>query len=345
MTLAMITEAELLSPLSRGSEGAFGIPAAVKAAFERLPLDAGSPAPLPHGQRFAEGRQHPLSWGRKGAFSVPASVKAASERRQFNTGSPAPLLHIHGFAEGRDHAVPVIYSWLSKRRRDGTLGVPASTEASVDRACAVPSPPSPFMQVRGLAESGEHHVAALVGPLLSHRRPSAILWRVWAVVVNSVDGVLGRRARPHVLKERLKAVSPAVADDNAAPAVVREGLVARGVASLAHTTPCRVFGSVPPVDRVPMCGLPSPSQLALTTSARLRGPVLERLAMALSRASTVAPTEPFRASINRSAFHNDKATESLSGKINPWSTHDSPLEYGCSVSNWSVQRQALWGLL
>jgi hypothetical protein len=226
--------------------------------------------------------------------------------------------------------------------RDGALGVPAGLKPASDTPLAESSSTNPLIQVSGLSKSRESHGVAPVGTLLPPRRPAAVLWRIWSVVVDALNGVTCRWAWPHVLKERRKAVSPAVADGDAAPAVASERLVARGMAALAHMTPRCVLGRAPPVGRVPMSGLQCPSQLALETAARLRGPVLEILAIAIRRASAVASAEPFRASLDWNAFNNDKTTESLSGKINPWATHNSPLGYGCSISNWSVQRQSLW---
>lgn len=80
---------------------------------------------------------------------------------------------------------------------------------------------------------------SLIALLLRSRRPSAIVWRVWAIVVNAVYAV-PVRARPHVGYKVQKpdfGLKPSVTHDNAASAVVAIKLVARRVASALHAFP------------------------------------------------------------------------------------------------------------
>lgn len=61
-----------------------------------------------------------------------------------------------------------------------------------------------------------------VASLFTSSGPSTVLWRVRAIVVNPIDRMLGRRPRPHIGKERLEAVDPAITHRDAARAVLLE---------------------------------------------------------------------------------------------------------------------------
>ena len=82
--------------------------------------------------------------------------------------------------------------------------------------------------------------------LFRWRCPSAIVWRVVAVRINSVYGVLRRGLFPHISQERWKVIHPAVAHLDSTPTPPREAFVRRTVAARFHREPGFVFG----------CGLP-----------------------------------------------------------------------------------------
>lgn len=67
--------------------------------------------------------------------------------------------------------------------------------------------------------------------------PSAVIRRVRAIVVNSVYGVIDRRALSHVGVERLKGLSPSVTDSDSSAAVIRPTFTLGVVASSFHSAP------------------------------------------------------------------------------------------------------------
>ncbi len=83
----------------------------------------------------------------------------------------------------------------------------------------------------------DHHQAASVGPLLFRRRPAAIARLIIAVVIDSVNGMLGRWARPHVGRECLETHSPSLAHRNAASSVVLKICEPAIAASVDHVRP------------------------------------------------------------------------------------------------------------
>lgn len=70
--------------------------------------------------------------------------------------------------------------------------------------------------------------------------PSAVVRRVGAIVVDAVNGVIGRRFRSHIAVERAK-VQPFWRDRDSAPAVPFPCWVVRVQAPLAHSEPCLIF--------------------------------------------------------------------------------------------------------
>lgn len=84
-------------------------------------------------------------------------------------------------------------------------------------------------------------IVAPVPALLGLCRPPTIIGAVGAVVVNPVDAVLRRGARPHVGIERGEVVPP-LADRDAPPAIVGVCLEARITAASPHATPRAVLG-------------------------------------------------------------------------------------------------------
>lgn len=99
-------------------------------------------------------------------------------------------------------------------------------------------------------ESSERTTLVSPLPLASH--PSAVSVRVFLartrvrpVVVDSINGVIGRWSRPHVREEHSKVISPAVADSDPATTVVSPRLVPRIQAAVLHGRPDFVLGRVP----------------------------------------------------------------------------------------------------
>lgn len=95
---------------------------------------------------------------------------------------------------------------------------------------------SPFGQRHGAAVVFVVNVAATVCALVLWHAPHAVVWAVWAIVVNALNRVPGRWARAHVLDEVLEG-QPALAHNNAARAVVGEVLGSRVRAAIDHAGP------------------------------------------------------------------------------------------------------------
>lgn len=132
-----------------------------------------------------------------------------------------------------------------QRCRERALNSPAFSEAVVQDLPGLKAVDlRPLKQRPRLAIERERADVSPVPVLFEARGPHAILRTVWAVIVFALNGVVTRRSRSHVGVEGLKRGAPAIADDDSAGTVVREGLVGRAVATAFDLQPRGVFARV-----------------------------------------------------------------------------------------------------
>lgn len=135
----------------------------------------------------------------------------------------------------------IVIRWSSTMdvdRRDGELWAPAGApQASADRRDSNTGLAAPIAEYLMTAVDFEPNCVTTVAPLLRGRGPTAVFWRVGAVVVASVERVLGRRLRAHIGDESCEATAtaPTFADDYAAPAIALEATDIGVAAACDHT--------------------------------------------------------------------------------------------------------------
>lgn len=129
-----------------------------------------------------------------------------------------------------------LLEWFSQGALDG----PASPETGYQGRVGNAQPLGPICQQHSLTIVGQANVAATVSRLLGVRRPSAVFGTVRAVVVNSVEGVFRRRARPHVSVEVLEGL-PALTYYDPTSAVVGPSRVVAVSAATTHPHPHGMF--------------------------------------------------------------------------------------------------------
>lgn len=140
--------------------------------------------------------------------------------------------------------------------QQSTLHAPAMlqtpSQGSLLNACFF----GPGDKRHGSSRECQQMVPPRISTLLSWRSPSAVLARVGTVVVDAINAVLRRGARPHVGIEVLKGLPP-LADGDAATAVPRKFTIPGIQAPLPHAGPDAVFGNLhgEPVRSCPISGL------------------------------------------------------------------------------------------
>lgn len=126
---------------------------------------------------------------------------------------------------------------------------PSAHEALTHGAVANASTLGPFGNREREAVMGQPNGRSPIARLSVLVCPSAIVWAVGTVVVDSIYRMLAGWLRPHVSKERIERMPP-FADGNASAAVVRVLAVVGIPTTLLHAVPAFIFRRV----RFAMCG-------------------------------------------------------------------------------------------
>jgi len=158
----------------------------------------------------------------------------------------------------------------------------------------------------------QESTVAAVGVLLVLCRPTAVLWRIGAIVVNAVKRcVLGAFA--HICKEVGEAPFPAIADDNASTTVARIAIGIRVVATLFHLSVRRAHRVIAQAVFV-LCQC---SKFALQTATALTLSMYKVIGTYRILVTTIAPTEPIRITVFRAMrkLNHSPSAKSLTSQI------------------------------
>lgn len=143
----------------------------------------------------------------------------------------------------------MIAQWTSQR----VFGAPAEIYPSLQRIGSHSLFSRPSRDRQRLALICEQVIPARVATLFQGSRPSAILGRIGAVVINSLEA-RAFRAFTNISQEVFKDV-PALADGDASPPIAREGVISGLLAAANHVLPLvvdqRLAHSVGPVANAP----------------------------------------------------------------------------------------------
>lgn len=102
---------------------------------------------------------------------------------------------------------------------EGILNCHASLQPRPDATVRNAEISCPFRKRLRDTLIGDGVIVALVVRLLNPVSPATVFWCVWPVVVDALNGMIWRRARPHVGVEVLERVEPTVAHEDAASTV------------------------------------------------------------------------------------------------------------------------------
>lgn len=151
--------------------------------------------------------------------------------------------------------------------------------------------------------------------LLFCRSPAAVFGRVWTIVVNAVDGMMGRWAHAHVGNE-IRETFPSITNRYAASAISFVRTVCGYAASATHCFPNFVFGCV----GFAVCKPVFPSEFGSETSARTRVAVSQGATGKETFSSAIAAAKPTFSCIF--AIGNDgQATKAFPDEIVEGSYH------------------------
>jgi hypothetical protein len=118
---------------------------------------------------------------------------------------------------------------------------------------------------------GNPPILSRIPGLLLASRPAHVAGLIVAVVVNALQGVLWRGPRAYFGKERCERIPPALADANAAPAIVFEPRRGRVFATSLHGKPALILSADSQLTAAPL----AVSRHLAPLTARFGGPVPE----------------------------------------------------------------------
>lgn len=97
---------------------------------------------------------------------------------------------------------------------------PSPPDSFLNECAAATEPPRPLRMAKRFPFVGYKFCSPLIITLFFLRSPSAIVWRVIAIVINAVYRVGSRRSAPHVSEKSSIVVTPLPAHTNPPPPVV-----------------------------------------------------------------------------------------------------------------------------
>src|SRR6266511_487472 len=171
----------------------------------------------------------------------------------------------------------------------------------------------PFRQRHRPAVVGDEAIAAGVPGLLGPVRPPAVVGEVAEGIVDPLDGMAGRRPRPHVREEGLERVSPAIAHRDAPAPISGVARVVGVEAALLDALPGDVFGRsgrVMDQARLPGAfGLVTPAARGHATTQVVGLDDDHPAALAAAEPAVIAPA------ILALGGHHHQAPEGLAGQV------------------------------
>lgn len=174
-------------------------------------------------------------------------------------------------------------------------------------------------------------IIAFVNRLFSQCRPSAVVGRVRAVVVDTVNAMPWRRLGSHISQERLVALSPAFADGYAAAAIPA---IVRIAAPRDNAAPASVFGCVRSVvaSSASMLPLGVACTFFLQTPATLGVASAKIISKHCLRLPAIASTQP-RTTRWRGVMQglHHKSAKSLTNQVDITVWHSSSLYFTAKV--------------
>lgn len=165
-----------------------------------------------------------------------------------------------------------------------TFGTPAKVQPAAQLSVRHAALFGPISHALSLPAVGDPMSASLIAGLLSLCAPAAIARTIVTVAINAIKGVARAWPTPHVVEERLERLSPSVAHNNPATAVVPEVRPGLAITTIPHLAPRIIFGrAVHAVFRL---------SLALTATARRSVSTRKRSSRNVGRSPTLTHTFP-----------------------------------------------------
>jgi hypothetical protein len=202
-----------------------------------------------------------------------------------------------------------------KLLRKNSTNAPATPNAAVDCAVVYAELSRPICNAKRESFVCNEMSSASVLLLNFKRNPLAVVWGVWAIVVNSLNRVIGRRLAAHVQQEVFK-LQPSIAYGYAAPSVAMKVWLLGVSASSQHSGPCAVFGRSRLFSPHTMRGVRMDEEFSLKTAAAIDAAFANVPGLKFFGSAAVAPAQPSAdAARPWNVLQDDETTKPLAGYV------------------------------
>lgn len=151
-----------------------------------------------------------------------------------------------------------------------------------------------------------------ISRLLGPASPFAIIWAIWAIIVNTFDGVVFW-ARPHVINEGLEVMSPTRAHDNAPATIVFERIYIFIFAPLLSHAPREILSGNYSSRCSSMRSIVNAADFISKASTTFCESLSKALCFDRRFGAAIASAEPVSAFMSRCGWcYNSPASEALS---------------------------------
>ena len=196
---------------------------------------------------------------------------------------------------------------MSLDGRQRSFRLPSSVQPPLDGGVVEPCSSRPLSNGECFSSCRDSTTVAAIAALLGSVSPHAVVWAVTLVIVFTLDGVIGARAFAHIRQEVLE-FEPPLANSDASPTIILEGLVVGVGAPTNHLKPHLVLRGT----RTSMGGL---TLLRNTTSSTATGFHLPSTKVErgyFGDVSTITTAYPPTATFSFDLFLNDQFVKALS---------------------------------
>lgn len=199
--------------------------------------------------------------------------------------------------------------------RKNSTNAPSTPNSAVDCTVVYAELSRPICNAKRESFVRNEMSSASVLLLNFKRNPLAVVWGVWAIIVNSFNSVIGGWLWTHVSQEVLE-LQPSVAYNDSASSVAMKVGGPRVAASRQHSGPCAVFGRPRLLPPHSMRGVRLDEEFSLKTAATIDGAFANVSGLNFFGSTAVAPAQPpADAARPWNVLQGDETTKPLTGYV------------------------------
>lgn len=230
---------------------------------------------------------------------------------------------------------------VSERFSEGALIRPASTEARCKSALADSNETTPISSGHGFTVMCEQAVSSSVVGLFGASGPFAVVFTIGAIVVDAFNSEFSMRPTSHIREKVTEAISPSVADSNAASAISGESGLFGVVAAVNNTAPQdQLSGSSSP-SLLSVPEIQNGYSLSVQTAATfsISAPERPNISLFFDSTGTLHDQKPVTVD-SRADSDNGESAENVTNPSSRLQTHNDIIQ-----QNSLIRRSEFWSVV